>query len=570
MNRPAFYLQKLPRQPRAILQILVYGLAGGLAAVAFQVAMNKLFQATYHRLALQSHSRFLVGSFLLIVGTSLLVGFLLTTFAPTASGSGVPQLKLAFWKDFGAVPWRVTWVKFVAGILSIGGGSSLGREGPSVQIAGGLASNLAGLMGEAKQSRRVACSAGAAAGLAAAFNTPLAAVTFVLEEIIQDLNSPLLGSVLLAAVVGAFITHGFIGKQPAFAMSAVEPSSWQVYSLVPLVAAASSLIGFVFQKVSLQLRSQRQLSPLLPPFCRPVLGAILTWLLGSAVFLRTGSLGVFGLGYDDLSRALTESFPWQLAALLLISKLIATIACYGFGSSGGIFSPTLFLGGMCGIFFGGILGPWMHLSQADQIVLAVIGMSTCLGAVVRAPVTGILIVFEMTHEFSMVPALMLGALVSQAISRRLSRHSFYEAILVQDGHNLHHVVPPRDLRAWQELPVSAIANFNPVSTESLDALKIKSLLEEYPYNNYPVLQDGRLTGILFRQEAEVALKQQRTPQISQAITCLPSETIGNLELLLIDSQTRLVLLVDSSSKLIGLVTLHDLLRSQVGFARELA
>ena len=216
--------------------------------------MNKLFQATYQRLAAQSHNQFLVGSFLLIVGTSLAVGLLLTVLAPAASGSGIPQLKLAFWKDFGAVPWRVTWVKFLAGVLSIGGGSSLGREGPSVQIAGGLASNLAGLLGEAKQTRRVACAAGAAAGLAAAFNTPIAAVTFVLEEIIQDLNSPLLGSVLLAALIGAFFTHAFIGKQPAFAMAAVEPSSWQVYALVPIVAAAASFVGFIFQRVTLYLR----------------------------------------------------------------------------------------------------------------------------------------------------------------------------------------------------------------------------------------------------------------------------------------------------------------------------
>src|SRR5262249_22275865 len=148
-----------------------------------QVAMNALYRATFVQLSQASSSSFLLGSLVVIIATSLLVGFLLTKFAPEASGSGIPQLKLAFWKDFGVVPWRVVWVKFVAGVLSIGGGCSLGREGPSVQLAGGVASNLAGLLGEAKQKRRMAAAAGAAAGLAAAFNTPLAAVTFVLEEI---------------------------------------------------------------------------------------------------------------------------------------------------------------------------------------------------------------------------------------------------------------------------------------------------------------------------------------------------------------------------------------------------
>jgi len=182
------------------------------------LAMNALYRLTFIRLSHQAVGYFLVGSLVVILFSSLVVGFLLNRFAPEASGSGIPQLKLAFWKDFGVVPWRVVWVKFVAGVLSIGGGCSLGREGPSVQLAGGVASNLAGLLGEAKQNRRMAAAAGAAAGLAAAFNTPLAAVTFVLEEIIADLNSSLLGSVLLASVIGAFVVHGVIGKQPAFTL----------------------------------------------------------------------------------------------------------------------------------------------------------------------------------------------------------------------------------------------------------------------------------------------------------------------------------------------------------------
>ena len=139
------------------------------------------------------------------------------------------------------------WVKFVAGVLSIGGGCSLGREGPSVQLCGGVASQLAGLFGEAKQHRRMAAAAGAAAGLAAAFNTPLAAVTFVLEEIITDLNSALLGGVLLASIIGALVVHGLVGKQPAFAVAGVDSPGWFVYVLTPVVAAAAAFLGVVFQ-----------------------------------------------------------------------------------------------------------------------------------------------------------------------------------------------------------------------------------------------------------------------------------------------------------------------------------
>ena len=163
-----------------------------------------------------------------------------------------------------------------------------------------------------------------------------------------------------------------------------------------------------------------------------------------------------------MSSALAGDVGWQLAAVLLGAKFIATFTCYGFGGCGGIFSPTLFFGGMTGVVVAGLVNLQWPVAQADIVTLAVVGMSACLGAVVWAPVTGILIVFEMTHQFSLVPALMIAALVSQAVSRKMNRENFYDALLTQDGHQLEHVRPPRGLQGWQQLPVSAIANFRPV------------------------------------------------------------------------------------------------------------
>ncbi|HWF18053.1 MAG TPA: chloride channel protein [Verrucomicrobiae bacterium] len=550
----------------------IFGLAAGGAAVAFQKGINLLFNATYGRLAHEPTPVFLAGSFCVIMGTALIVGFLLNSFCREASGSGIPQLKIAFWKDFGYVPWRVVWVKFVAGMVSIGGGSSLGREGPSVHFAGGLASDIAGLMGEAKQNRRNAAAAGAAAGLAAAFNTPIAAVTFVLEEIIEDLNSGFLGSILLASVIGALVVHGLIGKQPAFTLANnVEPSSWWVYGLTPLVAVVSSVVGLAFQKSTLELRAQRKKFERVPGWIRPAMGGFITWVLGATVFIYTGSLGVFGLGYDDLSKALSNGFDWKLAGVLVGVKLVATVACYGFGGCGGIFSPMLFLGGMCGVCIAGGLGHFLHLSAADQIVLAVVGMSTCLGAVVRAPVTSILIVFEMTHQFSLVPVLMLGTLVSQAIRHRFARHNFYEALLIQDGHVLEHVIPPRDLQSWQQLPVSAIANFHPIIATELDGKLFESLLQNHPYRYFPVTQAGNPPLIVSRKEAEMALAEKRPVRAEPAVTCVPSQTIRELQMLIVESNQQVVLVLDGEKgKVLGLVTLHDLLRAQVSLGRESA
>ena len=563
------FRDKLPANARTMLFTCVYGLGAAASAVAFQQGINFLYDHSYVLLAQRPPATFIVGSFVVIVVSSLIVGWLLNSFCAEASGSGIPQLKVAFWKDFGFVRWRVAWVKFLAGVVSIGGGASLGREGPSVQLAGGVASQLAGVLGEPKQNRRRAAAAGAAAGLAAAFNTPLAAITFVLEEIIEDLNSRFLGSVLLASVIGAFVVHGLVGKQPAFQLGRVETFSWPAYLLTPVVAGVASFVGVMFQKSTLGLRAQRKSFRRLPLWMRPALGGIITWAIGCGVFLLTGSLGVFSLGYHDLSMALTESFPLRLAAILLLTKFIATVACYGFGGCGGIFSPTLFLGGMCGVALAGLFGLALPFTTADQILLAAVGMSACLGAVVRAPVTGILIVFEMTHEFALVPALMVAALISQAISRRMTHHNFYEALLAQDGHQLEHVIPPRDLQSWMQMPVSAIANFHPVVIENLSTENIIELLRAHPYRFFPVLENSRPRGVVGRAEAENALRANTFPVVQRTPTTSPATSVADMQRLLIESSSGVVLLVDGrNDKLLGLVTLHDLLRAQAAYAKS--
>lgn len=558
------YLQRLPKQSRAVLQTCLYGLGAGASAVFFQLGINWLYRLGLVGLSHQSTSTFLIGSLAIIVVSSLLMGWLLNSFCREAAGSGIPQLKLAFWKDFGTVPWRVAWVKFVAGIVSIGGGQSLGREGPSVQLAGAVSSNLAGLAGEAKQNRRLAAAAGAAAGLAAAFNTPLAATTFVLEEIIGDLNSRLLGGVLLASVLGALVVHGVIGKQPSFTLTGVDAPSWVGYALTPVVAALAGLVGVYFQKASLGLRGRMKSTRRVPGWLLPLAGGLITWGLGVAVFERTQRLGVFSLGYDDLSSALAGDIGWQLAAVLLVAKFIATFTCYGFCGCGGIFSPTLFFGGMTGVALAGLVGLEWPMARADALTLAVVGMSACLGAVVGAPVTGILIVFEMTHEFALVPVLMIGALVSQAISRKMNRENFYDALLTQDGHHIEHVRPPRDLQSWQQFPVSAIANFRPVILRDLAPAKLQEVLKSHPYQRFPVVQEDKLTGILTRREAEAALRESRAPKLESAATCLPHQTVRKLQGLLVESPSNFVVLVDDDGgKILGIVTLHDLLRAEV-------
>jgi CIC family chloride channel protein len=398
--------------------------------------------------------------------------------------------------------------------------------------------------------------------LAAAFNTPLAATTFVLEEIVGDLNSRFLGGILFASLLGALVVHAIIGKQPSFTLNGADSPSWIGYALTPLVAALAALVGVGFQRASLGLRKRVQQRPAYP-WLKPAMGAFVTWGLGSFVFIQTGRLGVFSLGYDDLSDALAGNIGWMLATLLLLTKFIATSACYGYGGCGGIFSPTLFFGGMTGAAVASLVSIAHPIARADVVTLAVVGMSACLSSVVWAPVTSILIVFEMTHEFSLVPALMLGALVSQTVGRKINRENFYEELLTQDGHRIEHVRPPRDLQTWHQLPVSAIANFNPVCLSALDRETIASALKSHPYERFPVVLDGQIKGILERTEAEKFLTVDAPPKLAPVAVCPPGKTIRELQGLLIQSGAHFFVLAESSTTpVLGIITLHDMLRAE--------
>jgi chloride channel protein, CIC family len=558
--------RRLSEDARSIVSTAVLSVGAALSSVGFLYATNQIFSWTFLTFAARSKSYFAVSSLIVIVVFSIVVSVLLRFLAPDAAGSGIPQLKAAYWKEMGYVNWRTTIVKFVAGALSIGGGNSLGREGPSVHVGGGIASNLAGLFGFSRRERRGPAVAGAAAALAAAFNTPLAAIAFVTEEIIGDFSSRYLGRVVLSSVIGGFVVYALLGRQPSFILPSVTGITWIHYLIVPLAAATASLAGTVFQRLTLAWRSRLPRKPGSLSWLLPVAGGFLTWVIGTAVFWRTGKIGVFGLGYYDLSAALQNNFPWKVAGVMVVAKLIAMAAGYSFGGSGGIFAPSLFIGGMAGYFIAGLLGQWIPLTPADHIVLASVGMSACLGTIVRAPLTSLLIVFEMTHQFEVVPGLMIGMIISQAVARAAGKLNFYDALLVQDGHELHKIRPPIDLQSWQNLPVSAIANPKPVFLRSFDPKAMKEIIDRYPYANFPVIIDGKLRGLVTRIQIEAAILHGDEPEVHAAETCHTGQTVREVGDKFIASPVPMLIVVDrENSQIRGLITLHDLIRAQAAF-----
>jgi len=555
--------EKLSSYFKLSFSVVVLGLASGAGAVSFMILVNFIYSHTILNFSLRSPVYFALASLIVVAISSLTAGILLK-FSLMAAGSGIPEVKAAYWKEMGHIDLKAGIIKYIAGAITIGGGTSLGREGPSVFLGSAIATNLACLFGVPHRWLRGPNVIGAAAGLSAAFNAPLASVAFLVEEILGDLNSRHLGSILLAAVAGAFVTHAIIGKHPAFIMPYLEETSWNLYLLVPLVAFACAGVGVFFQRSLLFLRAKLRTFKNIPLWIRPLIGGMSTWFIGTLTFVSTGKLGVFSLGYQDLSDALHGNFPWEVAGLLVLGKFIATCVSYASGGCGGIFAPTLFFGGMTGFFLAGLFSQWIPLGISDITVLTAVGMATCLGAVVRAPLTSLLIVFEMTHQFELVPGLLFGTFISQIVARLGGPLNLYEALLIQDGHELHKIKPPLDLRSWQNLPVSAIANYKPVVAHSLEKEELKNLIENYPYTYFPLMEKTQVIGILNRENIDNYLNEKEDIKVLPPVFCYEDETLRDVGNRFVESPTTLLLVKRrSDDKFVGLITLHDLIRAQI-------
>jgi len=519
---------------------------------------------TFGRLESMSEPAILLGTLACVVCGSLLSSWIIARFAPSAGGGGVLPVKLAFWRDFGVMRKREAVVKLLASAVTLGSGVSMGPEGPSMQIGAAAMSSLAGEAGIAKQARRAWCAAGAAAGLAAVFNAPLAAITFVLEEVIGDLHSRLLGRVVVAAVVGALIGHAVLGPQPAFQSSPLGDITWRGWLMVPVVAVVAALGGAWFQRLALTLRRRlKRRGGWWAPY-QPVIGAVITWLAGVIVYFATGRFGIFGIGYGDITAALAGQFALATAAMLFVGKIIATAGAVGSGGCGGIFAPSLFIGAMGGATVSMLARLGLHLDRSEISMLVMTGMAASLGAVIRTPLTCVLLIFEVTNQWVIVPALMLAAIVSQVIAKVVNHHDMYEETMLQDGLDPHQVLPPRHFKRWREIPVSALASFRPITIGLADRESVRASLASSRHERFPATDvAGRVCGTVARHEAESALREGRELKVEPPRWIAAKATVGEARKLMLTDNTDFLCVGDrTTGALDGVLTLHDLLRGE--------
>ena len=367
---------------------------------------------------------------LIPVGGSLFIGYLLYRYFPDARGSGVPQTKAALFARGGVITLSTTLGKFFCTAVTLASGIPLGREGPAVQVGGGIASVLGRRLGLRPEKVKLLLPAGAAAAIAAAFNTPLAAVLFALEEVVGDLHAPVLGPVVLASATSWVVLRLLLGNNPLFAVPPyrlIHPLEFGIYAIL---GVAGGLVSVAFTKSLLGMRKWFLRLPRKALWAAPVVGGLCVGLMGLLV------PQVLGVGYSYVGDALNGNMPLKLMAVLVVLKLVGSTTSYASGNAGGIFGPSLFIGAMLGGTVGSIAHHLLPAYTATPGAYALVGMGTLFAGIVRAPMTSVLMILETTRDYTVIVPLMISNLVSFFISSRLQKEPIYIALAFQDGIHL--------------------------------------------------------------------------------------------------------------------------------------
>lgn len=565
------FLRVVPSENHRVFAVaLTAGALCGLAAVTFHLAIIGTESRLIER-AMRAQSRAWIWWTILIPTLGgLISGALLQYVVSGARGSGVPQVKVAYAIRGGRVPFFEAAGKFLIGVLQIGSGSSLGREGPTVQICAGVASTLGRAAALSRENLRRLLPVGAAAGIAAAFNAPIAAVTFTIEEVVGDLDQAVLAWIVVAAAIAAAVERSILGEHPVFTIvthyGLSHASSLLSYAMLGVAAGAVSL---AFTESLLRLRNRFQSMSLLPAWSRPGVGGLVTGITAVVAISWLKAGGVTGGGYSTLSQALAGNLAIHVMLALCVLKLIATVFSYSSGGAGGIFAPALFIGGMLGGVFGYLDQLLLNHASGEIGAFALVGMGAVFAGIIRAPITSVLIIFEMTGSYNLILPLMISNMTAYALARHVRPMPIYEALLEQDGIHLPHR-GGHISHALERLQVADAMTINPVtiSAAATVAQAIKRV-ESFEYSTYPVVgDDNRLVGMisearLRRLVAEGADSEKVRSHVDARPHVLAEYSLVRALVRMDKSGVRQIGVIDrgDGKKLVGLLTMSDVVRA---------
>ena len=432
------------------------------------------------------------------VVTGLVYGPLVHAWAREARGHGVPEVMVAVARRGGRIPARVAAVKVLASALTIGGGGSVGREGPIVQIGSALASTLGQLVRVAEDRLKLLVACGAAGGIAATFNAPLAGVVFAMEIVLRDFAARSFGMVVVSAVTASVVGRSVLGSQAFLDLPGFTVDHLATYGLFALLGVLAGAAGVLFTRVLYAIEDLCDRVWRGPEWLRPAAGGGLLGLLLVAL------PQLYGVGYPVLGNAVYGRYAIGFLLLLLVAKAVATSLTIGIGGSGGVFAPSLFLGAVLGAAFGQGAADVVPGVAGQPGAFALVGMAALFAGSARAPITAVLIVFELTGEYSLILPLMAAVVLSTGISHLLSADSIYTAKLRRRGIDLD-AAPP----SWAHgRTAGAVATSCPVLPVDAPLTAAADALGTAPEQELPVVDGtGALHGVLTARAVADGLAQ---------------------------------------------------------------
>ena len=493
-----------------------------------------------------------------VVG-SLGIGYLLYRYFPDARGSGVPQTKAALYAREGRITLRTVLGKFFCTSATLASGIPLGREGPSVQVGAGIGSVLGRLLGLRSEQVKNLIPVGAAAAIAAAFNTPLAAVLFSLEEIVGDLNAPVMGAVVLASATAWMVLRVLLGNHPLFKVpqyELVHPAEFAVYAVL---GVAGGLVSAAFTKLLLGMRARFLRFPQKTVWFQPVVGGLLVGLIGWFV------PQVLGVGYGFVGEALNGRMTFQLMALLVVLKLLTVTTSYASGNAGGIFGPALFIGAMLGGTVGTVAHHLFPAYTATPGAYALVGMGAAFAGIVRAPMTSVLMIFEMTQDYAVIVPLMIANLVSLFIASQLQHEPIYEALAVQDG--IHLPTAKTRQRHGQRQVIRVMQTASQLLPAEITVREALESVRSSEVRTWLVMDRRGVIGVINRARLERELEEGADKKLGELTDALmfphvhPDQTLDLALERIGANQIEILPVVNRADmhKLEGIVTLRDVL-----------
>ena len=450
---------KISETQRFLLLSITIGVVAGLLVVCFHYSIDLI---SWFTLGTPTGRNRLATVLVPALGGGLAAAIVLLVFRD-AGGSGLTHTKAALYISDGYVPFSTVIGKFIACATSIGTGNSLGPEDPALQMGAGVSSWLGRTFQLPRDRLRLIVPVGAAAGIAAAFNTPITAVLFVIEEVIGSWNASVLGSIVLSAVSAVVVSRWFLGEQPLFRVPEFglnHPSELAVYALVGIVGG---LCGTLFVRLLGRLRGRVSAQPRAQRLALPVAAGILVGLVG-LLFPE-----VLGAGYGSIDRALHDEFGWRLLLTLGVAKMLTTAACFASGTPGGMFAPTLFIGAMIGGGIGSLAHAYWPVATSPPSAYVLVGMGTFFAAVFRAPMTSVFMVFEVSASYEIILPVMVANLIAYLVARKLSAATFFDMVATQEGLQLPSHERQRDTQVRRVEDAMRPADLTPDTEVSITA-----------------------------------------------------------------------------------------------------